>query len=675
MCLDVITRGRRLAVAALALAGAAAAFARGAEPLHSECIFPPEQWHNHGSCIVECPNGDLLVCWFHGSGERKSDDVEILGARWEARTGRWSAPFPLADTPGFPDTNCCMLVDRHDTLWLLWPTIQANLWESALMKIKWSRDFMTPGQPPRWDMLDVMHVKHGGDFAATVKHKLDAYLGDAPLDDRVQRWVADVEKQAADKLTSRLGWFTRARPLELPDGRILVGLYSDGFSFSLVGITDDGGKTWTYSEPIVGGANIQPSFATRADGTIVAYMRDNGPAPKRVMVSESRDRGETWSIVVDHPTLPNPGAGLEVMTLRDGDWLCIYNDLEEGRHSLAVSLSSDEGATWPVTRHLERVPAGEGSFHYPSVIEDARGILHATYSAFVPTPDGERKTIKYARFDKDWIRQGDSAPAVVFADKRFLPEIEAAACDEQGNVYCVGYEDLRTVARITPDGRAEAFVRLPEGRTGNGIRFGRDGTMFIADYTGHAVLRVDPRTREVSIFAHEPRMNQPNDLALAPDGTLYASDPDWQAGTGQVWRIDRDGSTHLVAADMGTTNGIDVSPDGRRLYVNESVQRNIWVFDIEPDGSLANRRLFLSFDDHGFDGMRFAADGTLYCTRYGKGTVVAISPEGTVIDEIDVLGPQPTNLAFGGPGRRTVYVTEAGKRRIVSFRAPRPGRE
>ncbi len=103
-----------------------------------ELIFPLEDWHNHGSCIIECPNGDMLVCWFHGSGERRSDDVEILGARLVKQTGKWSKPFPMADTPEFPDTNCCMIIDQNQTLWLLWPTIQANLWESALMKIKTS---------------------------------------------------------------------------------------------------------------------------------------------------------------------------------------------------------------------------------------------------------------------------------------------------------------------------------------------------------------------------------------------------------------------------------------------------------------------------------------------------------------------------------------------------------
>ena len=87
----------------------------------------------------------------------------------------------------------------------------------------------------------------------------------------------------------------------------------------------------------------------------------------------------------------------------------------------------------------------------------------------------------------------------------------------------------------------------------------------------------DPSTRAVTVFAHHDGMNQPNDLAMAADGTLYASDPNWKDGTGQLWRIDRDGRVERLAEGMGTTNGIEVGPDGRVLYVNESVQRNVWA--------------------------------------------------------------------------------------------------
>ena len=377
------------------------------EEISGQLIFPLEQWHNHGSCIVECPNGDMLVCWFHGSGERRSDDVEILGARLVKQTGKWSDPFPLADTPEFPDTNCCMIIDQNKTLWLLWPTIQANTWESALMKIKKSDNYMMADGPPEWKSMEVMHVKHPGDFPQVVKRKMEQYIGDRKVEGLVKRWVDHISEQANDKLTRRIGWFTRAHPLLLEDGRMLVGLYSDGFSFSLVGITDDFGKTWKYSEPIVGGGNIQPSFAQRRDGTIVTYMRDNGPPPKRVHVSESKDRGETWSKVEDHPQLANPGSGLELMQMKDGDWVCIYNDEPRGRHTLAVSLSDDEGESWKWTRRIEDRQPRSGSFHYPSIIEGSDGKLHVTYSYFInqPTEQEENgKSIRYATFEKSWIK-------------------------------------------------------------------------------------------------------------------------------------------------------------------------------------------------------------------------------------------------------------------------------
>lgn len=255
----------------------------------------------------------------------------------------------------------------------------------------------------------------------------------------------------------------------------------------------------------------------------------------------------------------------------------------------------------------------------------------------------------------------------------FTGGVEGPACDAQGNLYAVNFARQQTIGCVTPDGRASLFVELPGKSTGNGIRFDRVGRMYVADYVEHNVLRVDMQTRAVTVFAHNDAMNQPNDVAIAPDDTLYASDPNWKEGTGQLWRIDTDGSMERLAKDMGTTNGIEVSPDGRTLYVNESVQRNVWAFDITDERALANKRLLKKFDDHGFDGMRCDVDGNLYITRYGKGTVVKFTPAGKILREVDVLGANPTNVCFGGPDGRTVYVTEAKRKRIVRFRVDRPG--
>jgi len=255
----------------------------------------------------------------------------------------------------------------------------------------------------------------------------------------------------------------------------------------------------------------------------------------------------------------------------------------------------------------------------------------------------------------------------------FTAGIEGPACDAAGNIFAVNFAKQQTIGRVSPDGKGEVFVTLPGTSTGNGIRFNRDGVMFIADYVNHNILAIDPGSRQPRVFAHHDEMNQPNDLAIGPDGTLYASDPSWAGGTGQLWRIDTEGNVTRLADQMGTTNGIEVSPDGKTLYVNESKQRNVWAFAITDKGTLAEKRLIKQFPDFGFDGMRCDVDGNLYIARYGKGTVAVMSPQGKVIREIDVLGGKPSNVCFGGPEGRTVYVTEVEHTRLVAFRVDRPG--
>src|SRR3974377_38109 len=122
--------------------------------LAGELIFPLERWHNHSSSIVELPNGDLLVCWFHGSGERPADDVLIQAARWTRAHGKRTAPFPLADTPGFPETNPVLFLDSRQRLFFLWPLIIAHKWETALMKYRISTDYQQASGPPKWEFQD-----------------------------------------------------------------------------------------------------------------------------------------------------------------------------------------------------------------------------------------------------------------------------------------------------------------------------------------------------------------------------------------------------------------------------------------------------------------------------------------------------------------------------------------
>src|SRR5262249_14326895 len=158
--------------------------------------------------------------------------------------------------------------------------------------------------------------------------------------------------------------------------RWLLPLYSDTYSVSLMAISDDDGKTWYASKPLAGYGNIQPAVLRRQNGTLVAYMRENGPL-RRIRISESTDDGISWS-PVGATELPNPGAGLDAVRLENGHWVLVYNDTSKGRQSLAVTLSADEGRSWKWTRHLERHETG--SYHYPAVIQGRDGTIHVVYS-------------------------------------------------------------------------------------------------------------------------------------------------------------------------------------------------------------------------------------------------------------------------------------------------------
>lgn len=260
------------------------------------------------------------------------------------------------------------------------------------------------------------------------------------------------------------------------------------------------------------------------------------------------------------------------------------------------------------------------------------------------------------------------------AENIFSTNIEGPAFDKKGNLYVVNFQKDGTIGLVKPDGSVELFVDLPEGSTANSIQFGRDGTMYLADFTGHNILAIDMATKVVSVFAHNERFNQPNDLCIDRRNRLYASDPSWKASTGQIWRIDPNGTMVLLDSLMGTTNGIELSPNGRTLYVNESVQRIIWAFDVDKKGNISNKRKLAEVPDFGFDGMKCDKKGNLYVARYGKGTIAVLSPDGELIREIALKGKKCSNLVFGGPEGRTVFVTLQDRKGLEMFVNDIPGK-
>ncbi len=384
----------------LALAMALPLFA--AEPVfESQFIFAPQQYHSHSSSIVELPNGDLFAVWYIGSGERSADDVRIEAARLKKGAKQWSERYTIADTPGFPDCNPIVFVDAKKRLMLMWPVILDNHWESALLVNRISNDGWK-SDPVKWsDTSNVLFIPRN--LETRLQEGIKALMPQLQQGKDLKEAQTALER-SSNKLLNRLGWMPRVHPLQLPSGRLLVPLYTDTYNMSLIAISDDHGSTWTTSEPMVSLGGVQPALVRKKDGTIVAYMRDNGPPPHRVLVSESKDDGMNWSEVRDSD-IPNPGSSVDVVGLRDGSWALILNDTEKGRNRLSVWISEDEGRTWPYRRAIE--DHDSGGFSYPSIIQDSNGFLQATYS-YSAKPQGggrDQQSIKHVRFNKEWVKQ------------------------------------------------------------------------------------------------------------------------------------------------------------------------------------------------------------------------------------------------------------------------------
>ncbi len=284
--------------------------------------------------------------------------------------------------------------------------------------------------------------------------------------------------------------------------------------------------------------------------------------------------------------------------------------------------------------------------------------------------------------------QRAAAEEPLFVSKRMTPPgeytsgIEGPAVDASGNLYVVNFQQSGTIGKLVAGAsQSQLFTSLPSGSIGNGIRLDRQGRMYVADFKKHNVWVIEPGETTPKIYFHSDRFNQPNDLAIAADGTLYASDPKFAAPAGgQIWRIirgaDGRGQGEIMSSTrrLGVTNGLDISPDGNTLYVSESNSRQIWAYRLDGN-KLLDPRLVKTFADFEVDGLRTDVDGRIYLARLSAGKIVIIGADGSLQREVAVSGKQPTNLTFGGPDGRTVFVTQKEGRFIEAFRADRPGRE
>jgi len=362
--------------------------------VHEELIFPYQNEHVHGSSLVLLPNGDKLAAWFQGSGERTADDVRIMGSRLKKGAKTWTTPFLMADTKGLPDCNPVLFLNGKNKLFLVWIAVQANQWENSILRLRTSDHYETENAPD-WDWQDNIFLKPDDFFFKEVAEKFKdlpennaGWAAYAPLYDDM------IIEASKDLLKRSIGWMTRIHPLILENGKILLPLYSDGLNMSLVAISDDDGESWRPSLPIVGRGPIQPALVQKQNGEIMALMRDSGDPPSRVHQSISRDHGESWTATTK-TDIPNT-ASVELLRMDDGKFAFLGNDIEDGRYQLSLYISDDEGKSWKWKVRIEDEPTKDGSFSYPCLVQDKKGLLHMTYSYRKKETE---KSIKYVVVD------------------------------------------------------------------------------------------------------------------------------------------------------------------------------------------------------------------------------------------------------------------------------------
>ncbi|TVS17949.1 MAG: SMP-30/gluconolactonase/LRE family protein [Planctomycetaceae bacterium] len=238
---------------------------------------------------------------------------------------------------------------------------------------------------------------------------------------------------------------------------------------------------------------------------------------------------------------------------------------------------------------------------------------------------------------------------------------EGPAADEAGNVYFTDQPNDR-IMKWSTTGELTTFMQ-PSGRS-NGMYFDADGNLWTCADDKNQLWRISP-DKEVTVVVKDYQgklLNGPNDLWIRPDGGIYFTDPFykrpyWDRGPQEIdvqgiyyLSPDRKQLT-LVVDDYQQPNGLIGTPDGKILYVADIRGGRTYAFDVQPDGSLTNRRLFCEL---GSDGMTMDNRGNVYLT--GKGVTV-FDKTGKQIRHIAVPERWTANICFGGPDRDTLFIT------------------
>jgi predicted neuraminidase len=335
--------------------------------LHVERIFGPETPtgpYKHPSSITELDNGDLLLAYFGGGGEYELETA-VFGSRLPAGSSQWTLPVRWAGNPMYSMGNPVIWQAPDRRVWLFFVVRPGATWSTSRIGAKISDD-------------------------------------------------AGVTWSDTFMVSFEEGTMVRSRPIVLSDGHYLLPIYHETGADTEMTASDTSSlflrfdpvtREWSRSNHVFSRmGNLQPAAVELQPDLLLAFCRRGGdyqPGDDGFVVrTESRDGGRTWSSGVE-TDFPNPNSSVELLRLRSGNLLFIYNHSMNQRTPLRAVLSTDGGQTWP---HRLDLASGDGSFSYPTAIQTRDGRIHVTF-----TSDG-RQVIRRALFHEEDLRPVQELP-------------------------------------------------------------------------------------------------------------------------------------------------------------------------------------------------------------------------------------------------------------------------